>query len=262
MNNKILIWILSLGLLSCLDKTKIDNKDFLNKNSYYIFLNLTDSTVAWEGTGFFMNVEKRAYFITAKHLLFPYNDSCNDMSGLHHIKIMIPSTKKKNMLNPIDLGQDEVRSKIICPKNENFVAIEIDSTYLKDRQNINFIGTAYYSDSIQIDSASIFGFPRLKDRRLANYIFSGGIQILSSNSEISLDEKNYSASKTYKIKLPDMQIDTLVDFSGSPVYVRDKLSGNWLLLGCCNSNGINSKYLSVTKQSIIFSTIRNYTKKL
>lgn len=231
----------------------------LAKYSYYIVGFATDSTII-EGSCFFMKSGAKTYLITAKHIIAPFDSLCNKVITIDYLQINLPRANNMTHRKTAYLKIKKIQDAISCPINLDVIAIEIQNA---EKYSLNTI-ESYLPRHIPetIDSMIIYGFPRLKSRFFVNYL-RGGVFLLSPQSEILSNKINFNDTIdtiSYNVKANGISVDYLRDFSGSPVFVRDKSTGSWVFLGCWGTSYVPGKYIKVIKPSVFFT--ETYTKYL
>ena len=246
-------------------------QDSLAQFSYLLYgstvLNKESSTtkvMAKQSTGFFLEVNKRIYFVTASHAVTNYlkvkankNEFPESYNVYSHYSEefnfntvpavwMSNSLKIKQGLNYADVFTYEVTDKL-----NRFPASIVSLP--NDREN-------FITSKKEYGEIRIFGFPA-KMNKIQNdiieiappYLFSTKNFKLSENFINQIEEETGIDSVRYEIQIKDSRVSpALGGFSGAPVFIQNKPANRWEFLGILTAiNPIRNSIYVVKKDKVI-----------
>jgi hypothetical protein len=252
-----LLYLFLFPLIACNNnyeaKTEI-GMDSLKKYSYYISgFNGYSHT---KGTGFFVKHNEKTFFITSKYLIAPFDTLCNREEGPNYWSIFLPDTLTKGKFKSIHIDIKEIQDTIRCPVKPDIISIQIEDP-------INY---TYYSidlDSIASpisqtpDSISVHGYPYLNHSNTRPFLLQPAAHIDGlCGIENEIIDKMDCKLMSEKI---DMR-DSLMDYSGAPVFKKDHVKGKWLFFGCWLSASPYKNTVTIIKSSAIYTRIQNNSR--
>lgn len=208
------------------------------------------------GTGFFIRDSTDIYFVTSKHVLTGCNDSSiKEKNHPDNIDIWLSG---KNIADNkvVHLNTVKIKDTALClPNYIDPDVIILKSANPKDLESVYSVEKFIHDRFEQISNLVIYGYPEdiktppLNKYPLDSLIFldgsyeiSNGMKYLNTQIEDSINYLIYPNKWNYK---------ELHGFSGSPVFIQNKKTNEWRIIGVLCAGGSNNKRIVVPKIEIV-----------
>ena len=242
--------------------------DTLAKYSYCIWgLQMKPTPHSISGTGFFVRNNGKLLFVTANHVVSAWKENgkkdedfpnqmtiwATNQDGTinYSQQILIDITNVKKYA-PFPVGAvvpDIVSLEVFVPTDIVIYSLE------------NYFSAYYPKDP---ESIVIFGYPGIANVKDGNNIINSSIKLkftespiyinyptLDSNSIEHIDSINY----LLEIDTATLKSDTLKGYSGSVVFINDKKTKKWMIMGIF-SQVLNHQYLMFLKPEYIINALK------
>lgn len=223
-------------------------------------------SVPGSGSGYFIRVERKLFFITAKHVFLGCDpkDTCQRpvkravFPETMDIKLTTDGIINQNII-PISIKK--FRDTAICPWTDpDIVAYQVINTPTDTVYSIEQFLNKKVPDKKGV--ISIYGYPS------ATYILPSGLFEEQNSSQILLEKSTFYDNYRYKscgggytidrqdyiVQLQDTVRDNLHGYSGSPSFMFDIEKQEWLFIGTFTNIVEFDKFLFVKPDYTLSAT--------
>lgn len=201
-----------------------------------------------QGTGFFIKRGNKVFFACAKHTLSGCNDK-NEKDSRTPDKMKIQLSANSN----IEADVKSIKDTAPCLPmflDPDIFALPIDT-------GINIDSIQYVNDfegemPEKFSELVVWGYPDNKNE--INFFDSNKFSV-ATNVPVVLDDKSYVDNIHYCIGIEDKSIDGLVGFSGCPVFLKNRDTGNFVFIGVLVGTHKGANGLYVVQPKYLYNLI-------
>jgi hypothetical protein len=243
------LWVPVVACSSSNSPSLLSSIDSLKKYSCYISGYNGESLI--KGTGFFVRTNDKNFFITSKHLISPYDTSCNQLQSPNYWTIFMPDTAGNGKFTSLKIDLKKTQNAITCPFTPDIVSIKMNDS-IGDR--INYIDSRIIPLPISQteDSVAVYGYPYFYKGNTRTYLLKPTAYIVGV-CQITTDVSNNVNCRFISEKI-DMN-DSLKGYSGAPVFGKSNETGKWQFIGCWLSASRHNRSMTLIKPATIFGKI-------
>jgi hypothetical protein len=236
--------------------------DSLKKYSYFIagfeIVNpATGEAITSGGTCFFLKEKDELYLTTAKHVM----TGCDSIKAVHYPSIL--NVFSPNYDNLISIETKPIRDTAACLPfyaDPDVIVIKVSN-----KIQVNVVNDFMLEPFLEVGNTVIYGFPGINNIKPSGFRIVPADSIMlkeNSYSYVSESINNHTDTINYHIYAEHYTFDYLgKGYSGSPVFVQDKLSKKWRVAGIAVGYALtttNKTFLYVTHSIFINQKINNH----
>ena len=207
------------------------------------------------------------FYISAKHVLGAFDVFCNKRVTNEfepHESVKISYVRDKIPFENLPINASKIRDSSICDslyKTPDISALRVDHRKLKNSINsIDIFLQDYFPSKYNLGEICIVGFPESAIihnpgggaifPKASSFIIPKGEFSVMYNQIIKYGGKWVQDTINFAIRPFNKSLDSLSGYSGSPVFLKNNYSNEWVFIGIFSAV-MDDKYLLVVKPKYV-----------